>query len=184
MVVVRRKRDRRPILHPQTNIPAIQSGAEARALYDKAGLKNSLSDLEKFISSLGIRLARKPLRDDYSGFLHEENGSWVMGVNSLHHPNRQRFTLAHELGHYFLHRESKQEFDDNYVFTRAEELSNPMEWEANQFAAEFLMPTEDFRDAIQSGTTQVSELAKFFSVSTMAVRIRAKNLGIGGHGLE
>lgn len=58
-----------------------------------------------------------------------------------------------------------------------------MEWEANQFAGEILMPESDFRRLVRQGITSVDELAESFAVSSLALRIRAKQLGFSGHGL-
>lgn len=184
MAVVRRKRNR-PAM-PARRV-AIGHGAnnsrDARNLYEQMGFGNHGGHIEQFIEKLGIRLVRKPMSDDQSGFLHPEGSRWVIGVNSLHHPNRQKFTMAHELGHYFLHRHKSKAYDDSYAFTRADAKSDPDEWQANQFAAEFLMPTNEFRDRVAKGYNSFDQLASYFGVSTMAVRIRAKTLGMTGHGL-
>ena len=62
-------------------------------------------DLNSLVKILGIGLRIMPMSDQKSGYIKKEEGRWVIGVNSLHHPNRQRFTIAHELGHYSLHRD-------------------------------------------------------------------------------
>ena len=160
------------------------SGTDARQYYETLGLNNNGEHLFEFVSRLGIKLIHKPMPDDQSGFMRKNGEHWEIGINSLHHPNRQRFTLAHELGHYFLHKEEQANWSDKYTFTRADEKSDPMEWEANRFAAEFLMPERKFRELVANGTDNVDALAEAFQVSTMAVRIRAKNLGFRGHGLD
>lgn len=91
-------------------------------------------------------------------------------------PNRDRFTLAHELGHYVLH----------YLWTdrQGERLmalrrgSDRIEWEANWFAAAFLMPEGEFRDQFEQTHGDFSALAQYFCVSEQAARIRAKGLGL------
>ncbi|MEM6334339.1 MAG: ImmA/IrrE family metallo-endopeptidase [Planctomycetota bacterium] len=85
---------------------------------------------------------------------------------------RDRFTIAHELGHYFLHSaQGKQPMKAN------RKDSNRLEWEANWFAAGFLMPRDEFRQEIERGLTN-SELATHFAVSPAAVSIRRKSLGV------
>ena len=186
MAVVRRKRNRQAPsrLSLRDTGENLLTSKQVRQMYDNYGFNNSLENLHRFIEALGIRLVSKPMKDSQSGFMHKEGDGWVVGVNNLHHPNRQRFTLAHELGHYFLHRNICKNFDDNYVFTRADEKSDPIEWEANRFAAEFLMPEDIFRQMVVKGVTSVDDIADQFGVSTMAVRIRAKTLGMQGHGLN
>lgn len=132
---------------------------------------------------VGIRIERIALEDDLSGILYKEkeSNSWVMQINEDHHPNRQRYTIAHELGHFCLHRHLKQRFEDK-IFFRGVEANKP-EWQANDFASAILMPEDRFREMVRSGASKVEVLAKEFKVSTLALRIRAKNLGISGHGL-
>ena len=85
---------------------------------------------------------------------------------------RQRFTAAHELGHFVLHRSQiGSGLQDNYLL-RAEGMSNSQEAEANRFAADLLMPRELISDAISGGTTDVASLAKLFKVSEIAMSIR------------
>lgn len=140
-------------------------------------------DVEGVAKKLGIRIEYVPLKDDISAILYKdkENNFWVLRVNKEHHPNRQRYTIAHELGHFCLHRHLKQYFEDK-IFFRGGEPDKP-EWQANEFASAILMPENEFREMVRSGVSQVEKLAKEFKVSTLALRIRAKNLGISGHGL-
>ena len=85
---------------------------------------------------------------------------------------RQRFTAAHELGHFVLHRDSiGQSLEDNYLL-RAEGMTNWQETQANQFAADLLMPRELISQAIDAGTVDVRGLAKLFQVSEIAMSIR------------
>lgn len=145
------------------------------------GVKTEPLDLESLASKLGIKVIMKPMDDQISGHLSLQNGAWEIVVNSLHHWRRQRFTLAHELGHFFLHRWKRQEFTDT-VFFRNDEVS-PMEAEANKFAAELLMPEAEFKRHLEEVSAKVEDLAEYFGVSALAVRVRAKRLGYQGHGL-
>lgn len=145
------------------------------------GVQTEPLDLESLASKLGVRVVTRPMEDQFSGHLSLKNGAWEIVVNSLHHWRRQRFTLAHELGHFFLHRWQCQDFTDT-VFFRNDEIS-PMEAEANQFAAELLMPEEEFKRYLDEVSSKVEDLAEYFGVSALAVRVRAKRLGYQGHGL-
>ena len=53
--------------------------------------------------SKGITVHFLPVEEDLSGMIFMKDADAIIVVNSLHHPNRQRFTLAHELGHFELH---------------------------------------------------------------------------------
>lgn len=88
-------------------------------------------------------------------------------------PLRDRFTIAHELGHYFLH--SRQ----GEIPIRANRRgSEPTEWEANWFAAALLMPAEEFRSAWGKRGGKVGVVALDFLVSRDAAAVRAKTLGL------
>lgn len=90
--------------------------------------------------------------------------SRYIGINENHHPNRQRFTLAHELGHFCLGHESR-------VFTEyaVEPGQNKsiFEVEANEFAAELLMPSAQLKKLYPS--SGVEELLNTFQVSKEAL---------------
>lgn len=105
--------------------------------------------VEKVAKSLGARVRVSPLDDEFSGFVFVKNGIPIIGVNSLHHRSRQRFTIAHEVGHLLLHRDyitSEVHVDKRYTEpvlkrdTSSSTGNERLEVEANQFAAALLMP--------------------------------------------
>ena len=63
-------------------------------------------DISGVADKLGIHIEYVPLEDDLSGILkkNEDNDTWTISVNEDHHRNRQRYTIAHELAHFCLHR--------------------------------------------------------------------------------
>ncbi|MNJ37346.1 hypothetical protein D3C77_321600 [compost metagenome] len=158
--------------------------AQLLDLAKRSGIESSPLDVQKLLSALGIKLISIPMKDDISGILSlSDNGKeWVVKVNALHHPNRQRFTIAHEIAHFSRHRSQQVKFEDLNFFRNGD--SNPMEVEANRFASELLMPEQIFRDKVRVFSGSIEAIAQFFKVSTLAVRVRAKILGMKGHGLE
>ena len=84
---------------------------------------------------------------------------------------RNRFTLAHELGHYFLH----SQLGKIQMKASRNGGASRVEWEANWFAAEFLMPTGEFLEAMKKDSS-VNALAAKFLVSPSAVRVRKQIL--------
>ena len=114
--------------------------------------------------------------DDLSGYLEFRGGVWMVGVNAFHHPNRKRFTIAHEIAHFVLHSGQQASFHDR-TFARRADDANPMEREADRFAAQLLMPEADVRELIRLGVTTLSGLAGHFGVSALAMRYRVQNLG-------
>ncbi|WP_143069427.1 ImmA/IrrE family metallo-endopeptidase [Rhodococcus maanshanensis] len=130
--------------------------------------------------SLGIDVHRVHLDDSLAGFIvREEHGGPVeIYVNKSDSPVRQRFTVAHELGH-FAQREGDKE-PMGFVDERAELASagaDPHEVWANNFAAELLMPAAIAKKWWAKGSS-VDELRRKFNVSTPAMNYRLANLGL------
>jgi Zn-dependent peptidase ImmA (M78 family) len=148
---------------------------DARAIAVSRGLKLVPFDVEGLASSVGLRVEYLPMASEISGFLRRQNGEWIAGVNSLHHPNRQRFTLAHELGHYLLHRDAGN-FEDKALFRREAQFDRH-ESEANAFASKLLMPETDFRTLVLGRQANLEDLARHFGVSSAAAKFRAASLG-------
>jgi len=99
-----------------------------------------------------------------------------IGVSSTEAPVRQRFTTAHEIGHYVLNHGSNFR-DAPSSFSSG--ISDPKEREANQFAAALLMPAEAVRQVIASGRFRlVEEIANLFGVSKVAMSYRISNLNL------
>lgn len=144
-------------------------------------------DVEAVANSLNIHIRRQDLEDNVSGLLVIKKEAVVIGVNSKHHPHRQRFTIAHELGHYELHRTSAHLFVDAApVFFRNEESAKgneSQEIEANAFAAELLMPADVLRTLVTQpldvfDDAAVRQLAAHFGVSAQAITIQLTKLAL------
>ena len=139
-------------------------------------INGSVVDIEKIIKSKGVGIVYDDTLDSStSGYLRKTNGNWVIGVNKKHHPKRRRFTLAHEFGHFILHKNEDMVFEDEVLF-RDENLT-AIEYAANRFAAELLMPQDLFVSSIKKGETSLEDLAEQFEVSTLAVKNRVLTLG-------
>lgn len=110
--------------------------------------------------------------------------NFIIYLPSLTSAVRDRFTIAHELGHLFLHYAlAVQRFpDEPMVATRWVDESDDdlvrTEWEANWFAAAFLMPENDFKQVHRECLKSIEATAYEFKVSVKAAQIRAQSLGI------
>lgn len=138
---------------------------------------------------LGIDVRLADLPDDVSGAIIKQAGAApIILVDIEDHQNRQRFTVAHEIGHYF-RRAGDEKFE--YIDLRGQLASQGTDSEeqfANAFAAALLMPAEfvrqhaEKRGIVAGGTTidaiNLDALAKTFGVSPEAMRWRLVNLGI------
>lgn len=95
-----------------------------------------------------------------------------------------RFCIAHELGHLFLHMLEKNE-EGNIELVKDRLCKEPRnfnlyEWEAEEFAACFLMPEYEFRIKVEELNGDVEAIAQLFKVSSQSVIIRCKRLGLIG----
>jgi len=128
---------------------------------------------------IGIDVVEGGLAPDVSGALVKSLGQDAkILLNASDHPNRKRFTCAHELGHFVRRTDEAEEY--SYVDLRSPLSSMGLsddEVYANQFAASLLMPAARVRDFRQRGMTDV-QLAAQFAVSREAMQYRLKNLGI------
>lgn len=93
---------------------------------------------------------------------------------------RDRFTIAHELGHLFLHLQKVQENEPSAVMRatrhvdKSDETQQRAEWEANWFAAQLLMPRVDFGACVSKFGPEYA--ASIFGVSEHAARVRAESI--------
>ncbi len=146
--------------------------------------------VDKLALKLGMRVFRQSLEGDMSGFLAKSGEQVVIGVNTDHHENRQRFTIAHEIGHFLLHKPNAIHVDRTFkAFIRLrDEISSQgvdeEEIEANFFAAELLMPKRLLEKDLQAidgldlhDENTIEELAEKYKVSTQAFLLRLAFLG-------
>jgi Zn-dependent peptidase ImmA (M78 family) len=130
----------------------------------------------KICSALDIKASQIDLPEDISGLIRLDNNHCYIEINKEHHPHRKRFTIAHELGHYCLHHdllkiEKKILERSDKIFTKDDIVK---EKEADDFAAELLMPEDIFIQKSKELTP--NELSEYFFVSISAIHTRLKNL--------
>lgn len=165
---------------------------KAEEFFRKTGIPKTVPiEVEKAAINLGVRILRKPLEGDVSGFLFlDRSNEPLLGLNAKHRSPRQRFTIAHELGHLFLHapKVNAASFIDKsfFIINRDQHSSKgiePEEIEANFFAAEILMPGDLLYKDLAASSRGVNAnelykmLARKFQVSDEAMRFRLNSLG-------
>lgn len=136
----------------------------------------SLSAIAK---ALGVTVKAATLLPGISGEIRPDSaapGKFVVRVNRHDIPERQRFTVAHELGHFLLHRDQIGRGIEDDVLFRSR-LSDWREAEANRIAADMLMPeqlvNEAYKQAKSIGVEDIAAyLAGQFEVSEAAMKIR------------
>lgn len=128
---------------------------------------------------LGVKVLLSTLPRGTSGQIGQEDGEFVIRINRHEAKHRQRFTLAHELAHFLLHRERIVEeggWSEN-VLLRAPNQPIQIEYEANRLASDLVMPSHLLEKATAEYngpmTSEVIEdLARRFGVSTAAMEIK------------
>ena len=141
-------------------------------------------DVMDVARALGARVIPEIVDEEISGGLSRRKDGPVIGVNARHHPHRQRFTIAHEIGHLVLHEGSDHFVDRTFHRdSRSSAATDVIEIEANQFAASLLMP-RTFLEADLKGmykpvrSEKVEELARRYGVSQQAMTFRLMNLRV------
>jgi Zn-dependent peptidase ImmA (M78 family) len=170
--------------------------AQATELLRRTGCMQVPVPVEVVARSIGLEVEPASLGDDVSGVLVLTDGRGTIGYNEAQAPVRQRFSIAHEIGHYILHQDQGQLFiDKNYtVFLRDQRSAigqDVQEIQANQFAAALLMPAELIRQEIvdigfdlgddeddDGDEITLAKLATKFGVSSQAMSFRLANLNL------
>lgn len=170
------------------NRQPIEEKAE-KTLRDSAAYRVPVP-IEFVAQRLNLKTEASFLDGKMSGVLVVENGRGAIGYNSTHASVRQRFSIAHEIGHYVLHAKNalSRLFIDRYLVYRRDDDSctgdDREEVEANAFAAALLMPAPLLHQEIAKhdydldDEDDLSTLAKRFNVSTTAMSFRLVNLGL------
>ena len=143
-------------------------------------IKSAPIPVEDIAKKYNIAIGTTP-SDRFSGvLLRKEDGTSYIAVNSKESPVRQRFTIAHELGHYFLH-PNTQTFVDFRDITQ-NVTRNPKERQANKFAAALLMPKKILQKDVAAIADEgilpehIKFLASKYKVSEEAMSYRLINL--------
>lgn len=144
-------------------------------------------------NKLGINVQESyNLENDISGLIYKEDDTYTILVNAHHAPTRQNFTIAHELGHFYKHKDKLDNESEIVSYIKSKSVDcpaiprgnamlqdasyNKIEREANSFAAEVLMPEKEFIEQCCKLDT-IDEVANYFGVSVAAASVRADKLG-------
>ena len=136
--------------------------------------------LKKFVEILGGKIENNSpyleIPQSDGSLVIDDKGSFIIYLSPFTGPSRDIFTIAHELGHFFLH----------YLFHREVYLGKGikfyrygkgiLETQANRFAGSFLMPENEFIDKAKSVSCDDKRLASYFQTSYSSVNIRLKQL--------
>ena len=146
-------------------------------------------DLERIAVHLGILIRREVLEGDISGFLFRQGEHAAIVVNRRQPKTRQRFTIAHEIGHYCLDHKRDEIHVDRALglkFRRGTPHgSDPEEIQANAFAAALLMPKDSLSEDLLSfgpngviDDTAIHTLSVKYGVSIQALLIQLATIDL------
>lgn len=166
------------------DLPRVESTATKMLQHfvvDDTGMFRPPVDPNKIAKALGVDVREISLPEKISGFIAKESKDLpaVIYINENHGHVRQRFTVAHELGHYI-----QETARGNKTFEtlrretgHADQGIHEQERWANGLAAGVLMPAGPTRRLYVEGES-VQEIANRFKVSTKAMEYRLANLGL------
>jgi Zn-dependent peptidase ImmA (M78 family) len=157
---------------------------KAQEILDSLHIKDIPIPVEEIAEKFGMQIGKAP-NDEFSGLLIRKNGKALIGVNSSETPTRQRFTIAHELGHFFCHG-NRDTFVDYIEFRtiKYKPAERKKEVQANVFAAALLMPKGLIEKDVKNLATKVldsddiRQLARKYGVSEEAMNFRLINLNL------
>jgi predicted transcriptional regulator len=141
-------------------------------------------DVEKIARELGLPIHRRSdLTSDVAGMIikdrrHPSPSGFAIHVNANDNLRRQRFTIAHEIAHYILHRDLIGDGITDDALYRSS-LGDIYERQANRMAADILMPASLLRTYYREKTPAIAPLAHAFDVSMEAMAIRLNELRLG-----
>jgi Zn-dependent peptidase ImmA (M78 family) len=169
---------------------------KATQILRKCRVSTAPVNILKMAQMLGAKVGFQPFREELSGMLVRKDDQIIIGVNSRHPKTRQRFTIAHELGHWQLGHQGELFLDKTLRSRsvsikkrdqRAAEGTDKEEIDANAFAAAILMPESLLIAAVERRLRGddgyaidrlVGDLAGEFEVSSQAMEHRLTNLGM------
>ena len=133
---------------------------------------------------LGVKIRISSLHPEVSGLIRDEGSDgYVIRVNRYEARERQRFTIAHELAHFMLHKNlidrSPKGITDNILYRSG--APEAIEYEANRLAAEIVMPGYHVKKSLYEDfggiatEEAIENLAEQFQVSKAAMEIRLIN---------
>ena len=144
-----------------------------------------ITNIDKVVNTLGGKIHECESLGVFSdGRVTKKDDAFSISIPQNQPNARKNFTVAHELGHLFLH--MGYQIDDelwsrsgNVVFNRYG--NSEIELQANEFAAAFLMPKQEYKNIMdkysEGDIVYIAKIAEYFNVSIDAALYRGKWLG-------
>lgn len=136
--------------------------------------------IEDIITNEGPYILEKPIDGAEGRFISYEDYALITVNSRIKDTNKKRFVLAHELGHFEMHRNLQPFYKDTENDLWEYKSNKKYEVEANEFSAELLMPTKIFLKVSKKEKFSlkfVQEIKELFGTSLMATAIRFAEKG-------
>lgn len=135
-------------------------------------------DVDRIAQSMGLLIERTFLREGVSGMLKSRPPDLpTIYVDERENEARQRFTIAHEIGHY-VERINRGHTDFSFIDERGTKY-DIHEFYADEFAGNLLMPADEIERQRRDGMSNV-QMAKYFGVSPAAMVTRLRRIDRAG----
>lgn len=153
---------------------------KAHSILSMYKITESPIDVVKVVERLGFRVVPFDFPDTVSAAIRIKGNTKTIGINKKQVEVRQRFSIAHELGHYLSGHENFTHEKKIFVDPEKKYLDpqHRQEVEADEFAAELLMPEFMLRKDVLENHLDTPALAKKYNVSEQAMWIQLINLGL------
>lgn len=166
----------KPVIDERTHVGA----REATDLLAKLGTDTLPVPVEQLAELAGAQVRFGPMDSELSSFVLNRRGTAVIGVNDQKPLTRQRFAIAHEIGHILLHADLLADvvhIDKEFKLAELQGRDSWFEAEASQFAMELLIPSQRLRRELVNGwdiddPTRVEALAELFGVKAATIHYR------------
>lgn len=146
-----------------------------------------INNIDEVVKNLGgIVKQEENFMREVEGSVQKVDEGFIIFVSPYQSEERRKFTIAHELGHLFLHmgyKINQSLWDSQKSTTYYRAGDSKVEYQANEFAAALLMPKDKYKEIMDkntdftTNTVNTSEIAKYFGVSISAASNRGKFLG-------
>lgn len=160
----------------------------ADAVRSYYSISTPIEDMVEVVTRIGGRIEEKLNFDSYydGTIIKDGMDSFCIAISPIQNAQRKNFTIAHELGHLFLHMGYKT---NQYVWNNQDQKvyrrfgMSEQEYQANEFAAALLMPKDDYKNEVSKlwnseKKIDIGLIASKFNVSISAAFNRGRFLGI------
>lgn len=168
---------------------------KAQEFCNKNGISSYPVEIVRICKENGLKVFEEYLNQDVSGLIVVDDKVWTkyntnqfILVNLAESATRRRFTIAHELAHFVLHRNGSKLYAHRDMTSNDSNFRSSIEQEANYFAANVLMPEELIRNKVEEiredtwgvlpNFVLIREIADNFAVSESAAEVRLRQLEI------